>query len=400
MKKLYSTREFSELTGISVRTLKYWRKSGKLIPKMTDTGVYQYTDVDLMRVQMSTGVGANVNLPNDKSSCNAGSGDEIIIMSEKFYIQPNKNLRLVPNDKISKALFALNEQQNEVAFSERGVGVIERKTDKVRSHFWLSLVEGFTDKTPLAEFDKEILSVCISEQYAGNGATTPDVICRGLTGNFKMQASNDTNELKEEILKSIRKLMGTIVKIRVDDAAEKMGYNDKKPSEFVGSILPACYISGTVNGKDCTVIKFLDKSPVFMAAEKKAQVLTFNPALLNAPKQRNNKAGVKVRNYILQRVEEIKASHDSNDKRKRKLPQTITFDDLFNKCGIDANDKERRFDARKTATNFMEHLKKCGTIKDFKLIKCCEMKDPKINRHKKKFYGIKISLNDDSDKGT
>ena len=34
--KLYSTKKFSELADVSIRTLKRWRKSGKLSPVLID----------------------------------------------------------------------------------------------------------------------------------------------------------------------------------------------------------------------------------------------------------------------------------------------------------------------------------------------------------------------------
>ena len=50
--KLYSTKEMAELLHVSIRTLKYWRKSGKLIPEVKGAkGAKFYSEVQLLEVQ-------------------------------------------------------------------------------------------------------------------------------------------------------------------------------------------------------------------------------------------------------------------------------------------------------------------------------------------------------------
>lgn len=50
--KLFSTKEFAEAAGVSIRTLKYWRKSGKLIPVQKGAkGAKFYSGVQLLEVQ-------------------------------------------------------------------------------------------------------------------------------------------------------------------------------------------------------------------------------------------------------------------------------------------------------------------------------------------------------------
>ena len=50
--KLYSTKEFALLAGVSIRTLKYWRKSKKLEPVVRGAkGAKFYSEVQLLEVQ-------------------------------------------------------------------------------------------------------------------------------------------------------------------------------------------------------------------------------------------------------------------------------------------------------------------------------------------------------------
>lgn len=61
MEKLYSTKEAAKFLGVSVRTLKYWRKSGKLVPEIKGANGLRggrekgakYTEEQLKRVQTS-----------------------------------------------------------------------------------------------------------------------------------------------------------------------------------------------------------------------------------------------------------------------------------------------------------------------------------------------------------
>ena len=48
--KLFSTKEFAELSGVSIRTLKRWRKDGKLIPAKTVKGDKFYSEEQLAGV--------------------------------------------------------------------------------------------------------------------------------------------------------------------------------------------------------------------------------------------------------------------------------------------------------------------------------------------------------------
>lgn len=49
---LYSTKETAEMLHISIRTLKYWRKTGKLIPEAKGAkGAKFYSEVQLAEVQ-------------------------------------------------------------------------------------------------------------------------------------------------------------------------------------------------------------------------------------------------------------------------------------------------------------------------------------------------------------
>ena len=50
--RLYSTKETAEILKVSIRTLKYWRKEGKLVPEVRGAkGAKFYSEVQILEVQ-------------------------------------------------------------------------------------------------------------------------------------------------------------------------------------------------------------------------------------------------------------------------------------------------------------------------------------------------------------
>ncbi len=273
--------------------------------------------------------------------------------------------RVEPNDKLTEKVFSLlAETYYDMVTNGSRYNLVEvvnhKKYGEILTPFWLELINGYTDKTPLDQFDRAVLAACISEWAKGNKHTTPSVIYRHMTGKIGSDAEPKA-ALRVAILKSIDRLMCTQIKIDMTDVCEKLGYNEGKPLKITSAILPCAYIEGLIiNGQSTTVIKLLMESPLLIITNAKKQILEYNETLLNVPKQRNSVDVIGVKNYVMQRVQEI---------IQHQMTPTIKFDDVFRKCRLMDLHNEQKRRVRKVIIELLEYLKSEEEIISFKLQK-------------------------------
>ena len=286
-----------------------------------------------------------------------------------------KNIQVYPakkrieiNDKMSKVLFNLNDDNYDQMIDEhKAKGVVEvknhKKLGKVRSSFKLQNSDGYSQKIPPDEFDRAVLSVCISNWEEGNFFLTPAMIYRGITGKVnKKSNSQPSKDQLAAIIRSIDKLMFTEFNPNISEAFEQLQYANGDSAKIVKSAILPCYrVELTINGQKSDVICFDRKSPVFSIAGIKKQLITYDCELLDVPKQQNTPTTIALKNYVMRRVLEIKL---------HKLTPTLTFNDIFTKCRIDENaHNEIKRRAREYIIQFFEHLKNKNVIKDFDVTK-------------------------------
>lgn len=294
-------------------------------------------------------------------------------------IYPNKQ-RIVPNCKLAKTINNLSENN----YSAMVVDGNERKIREVKNHkkygdvistYRLINDSDCDDSDPLTEFDRAVLSVCISEWEIGNRYTTPAIILRGLTGKVGLRHTGKGRIHKDQrnaIINSVKKMMGVILEIDLSDTNQKLNYNDGKSQKITEAILPAKLVSTFINGQSVDdVVFFLDESPIMKIARDRKQLLTFDATLLDVQKQNNTPMNITIKNYVMTRILEIKLHN---------IIPVITFADVFKKCRIENESRDKKADARNTIINFFEHLKSKGEIKDFEVTK-------KANS----FYSVKFS---------
>lgn len=255
-------------------------------------------------------------------------------------------------------------------------GVIEKKNHKkhgkVRSSFTIQNENGYTQIIELNEFDRAVFGVCISEFLADNKYTTPAIILRGLTGKVGKSDAETFKDQRTAILQSIDKLMFTVLDPDVIDAFEKLNYADGSLEKIVKTpVLPCKRVEKTINGQKADVIYFTDESTLLKIAQLKGQILRYDTALLDVPKQNNIPLVITIKNYILRVLEII----------KHKMTPALTFDDIFKKARITNKPNVIKLRAREYITEFLEHLQTKGEIKSFNLTK-------KGN----KFYNIELSF--------
>lgn len=283
---------------------------------------------------------------------------------ENVQVYPTRR-RLVPNFKLCKVVINLSEEQyGQMVVDGKSRKILEKKQHKkygdVVTVYKISLADNYDNTDPLTEFDYAVLSVCISNFAEGNVHITPAIIYRGLTG--KGNTARMTADLREAILNSLRKLMGTIIEIDETETNAAFHYGEHRNPILCSSILPAYFVENTINGQDATVIYFDRESPLLRIALDRKQLLSYEVELLDVPRQQNTIMNIMLKNYVIRRVAEIKA-------HSKQLAATITFADVFEKCRIENASRKTKMDARNTLIKLFEHLQAKGYIKSFDLRK-------------------------------
>ena len=388
--KLLSTKEAAKFLGVDRKTIQNYRKRGILTPDLegkNNSVLYKESQlIDVASFLSSSGESllkfnpktlkkfaqvGNRSEISSKFSPQVGNRSEIssetaltVVKEKNVSIFPSQN-RIEANDKLTEKVFSLLAETyyNMVTYGSR-FDLIEKKNHKkygdIFSYFWLELIDGYTDKSPLNQFDRAVLAACISEWAANNRYTTPSIIYRHLTGKIGSDAEPKP-ELRAAILKSIDKMMCTQIKVDMSDTCQKLGYNDGKPFKMTSTILPCTYAEGImINGHATTVIKLLDEPLLLTVTSMKKQMLNYYEPLLNVPKQKNSVDVIAVKNYTLQRIQEI---------IKHKMTPIITFADVFEKCRLDNLHSEQKRRVRKTIIELAEHLKNQGEILAFEVHK-------------------------------
>lgn len=280
---------------------------------------------------------------------------------KKFQVQERLKTMISPNDKLTKTITKLPADDYVDIIKTGDKCSIDEKAKgrtKVKSYFRLKLVDGYCDLSPLNSFDRFVLTVCISAQDAGAECVTVDSIFRVMTGSHR---NIPRPEQKAAILQSIERLMSVIIEIDSSEPLKKMKYKDLKP-RIVSTLLPAEYLDGVeVNGQSTTVIHFLTESPLLSVARAKKQIISYPVELLDVPNQNQTPLVMTIKSYVIQRVHEII--------KHKNMEKTLTYEDIFKRCGLaDANRRQRQ-QARKTIDDVMEHLKTEGVIQSFEKVK-------------------------------
>lgn len=214
------------------------------------------------------------------------------LKKDNIQVYPSKK-RIVPNFKLMKIAYNLSDEKYDgMVVNGNSRSIVEKKNhkkngDDVITVYKIANSEGYDNTDPLTEFDRAVLSVCISEFDAGNLCTTPAIILRGLTGKVGKSGAEIFPNQRIAIMTSITKLMQTTIQIDDTDTNEQLKYQQIQNSKETSNLLPAHYIEKTVNGKDATVIYFDRESPFMKIGRSRKQLLTFDARLLDVPKQNN-----------------------------------------------------------------------------------------------------------------
>lgn len=277
-------------------------------------------------------------------------------------------VRVVPNCKLAKVTANLAEQSYSKLISGKNAEIVEKRVTKKRaevvSTFTVSNAEGYDNSDPLTFFDYCVLSVCISEQLAGNNYTTLAIILRGLTGKTRKNANGTSvnngivnPDQRNAIMHSIEKMMSTIIKVDNSVVNKELGYEGEKIKK--SAILPAFFETHIINGQIVEDTIYFDRlSPIFEVANQRNQIIRYDSSLLDVSNQNNTPLVISIKNYVMLRVMEI-INH--------KMTPTITLADIFKKCRIDGTGKKYNMtrEVKNVIDKFLEHLQSKGVIKSF-----------------------------------
>lgn len=251
-----------------------------------------------------------------------------------------------------------------------------KKYGKIYSSAFLELIEGYTNTFPFTQFDKAVFIACLSQQQAGCSVTTVDIVYRQLIGAVMksvvpeqyvnlIQISDGKlkahDMIRDWILTSLDKLQGTRITVNMQKVCELFkNYNlsGYDPGNIKDSILPGFILEkAVVNGQcTCDVIKFDRPSPLFIIAQAKKQIIKYPIYIMNVTGVPTSPFSIPIIGYTTHRIQVIIRHH---------LTPVITFEDVFEKCGLTNASKRQQLRARKLIIQFMEHLVHIEIIKNF-----------------------------------
>ena len=282
---------------------------------------------------------------------------------EKSQVYPSK-IRVIPNDKATNKFFNKSQDVYQRLLDGKKNILVEKKATKKKPEVcsYLTIVSAPAGKEPPTEFDRAVLSVCISEWIEGNKITTPAIILRALIGKVAEVGVKLRPDQKAAINDSIDKMLGTVIKLDLRELLKEFNYDEGDHIKILQSaVLPCCRVEAVINGQEVDAVIFTSESPFFSVAELKSQFVRFDNSLLDVPNQNNTPRIIALKNYVLLRVMVIK--------KHKQLQPVLTFDDIFKKARIEDKHGEIKKRARENILQFLEHLQAQGVISAFEIVK-------------------------------
>ena len=286
--------------------------------------------------------------------------DNILRNLKNFQVTPSRT-RIEINDKTVKSVFGLNSKQYTHLMNGNSRNIIEKrnhpKHGKIVAPISLSNDTDYTDFNPLTEFERDVLSVCISEWANETYYITPAIIFRALVGKVGEVGVTPSKDQKTAILHAIEKLRKTKFNKMFADAYKLLHYNTDDVDLQENYLLPSKICPAKINGQPYEVIFFNQESPLLTHANIKNQIVRYDARLLDIPNMNNTPRIISIKNYIIRRICEVKLH--------KQLAPTLRFDTIFKNCRMENVDRKTRANARNIIFRFFEHLKQQGFINSY-----------------------------------
>ena len=371
MEELLNTTQAAQFLGVTVRSIQNYRKAGIIIPdSFGKDGSVLYSKISLIE-GAKRWLRLGETYPKKQPKI-AGKFSSLVKRygNAKNYIENDRvqiypiTQRIVPSFKLCKVIFNLDQQKYiEMVIDGKTRRIVEKRNHKkfgtIFTTYRISNSKAYNNTDPLNEFDYAVFSVCVSYFDKGYPCITVAILYRALTG--KGNTARVTPNLREAILQSLKKLIGTVIEIDESEVNSSFNYADSDHSKKCSAILPAHLDDKIINGQNTSVIYFDKESPLMEIARQRNQLLRYDVSLLNDPATRNTFINIMLKSYVIRRVTEIKAH--------KQLKPTLNFSDILKKCCIDAINPKIKSRACDTIFKLFQHLQDQGFIKSFKLVK-------------------------------
>ena len=279
----------------------------------------------------------------------------------KFQIQKRTRKRIEPCDKLSNHMFNYPTAEYEDIIKNRDKcecveGV--KKGKEIVTPYWLELVEGYVDLSPLNAFHREVLFNVISAYEQGFRVITLSTTLDSLTGGVEKR------HVYKEQYATIREAFNKLAFIRIEidlepllSAFPKYRKNYSGELKLIGTLLPCCFLEGEINGQKTLAIELLAESPLMKVAKLKNQLLTYDASPLAISGQYNTPQVITLKNYLLRRIKQI----------ERGLNSSILFETIYEECGLaDASDSVKQ-NARKEIVDILKSFKAAGVIQNYEI---------------------------------
>lgn len=362
--KTYTLQETAEFLGISIKTLRRWIKSGKLVPE-TKGGVGRGNGATFSAKQLNEFLkprrvqSRRVPKTDQRQSLvDANQNDATADIAQS---QDNVQKMIVPCDKLSQSIWNWTPAEfTEYVGESLKNGCVEGKDkfgNEIVTPYWLGNVGEYADLSPLTAFQREILFYIISQQEQGCIRILITETSEGVTGDERGRS------LYDEIYDALEKLsfrwievdLTPLMKARPSYKNRYNGKCDNGEWKLKSPLLPCRFLKHKDKNSRSVGVELLAESPLMTIAKMKRQVLTYDAAPLAIANQNHTERVTVINNWILRNVELRKQGRLDSNK--------ILLKSFYEDIGLADGTKWQLQDAREIAAKFLNHLKEEKVIR-------------------------------------
>lgn len=358
--KEFSIQEAADYLGVSIRTLRRWIQSGKLVPE-TKGGIGRGNGATFSAEQLDEflkprRVQSRRRVPKADQSQRLAGTDQNDATADTVLSQDNVQKMIVPCDKLSQIIWNWEAEEFAEIICERLKNECVEGKDKfgneIVTPYWLGNAGDYADLSPLTAFQREILFFIISQQAQGLRTITVTETSDGVTGDERGRS------LYDEIYDAFEKLANRWVKVDLTPLLKaRPDYRKRYSGEWKlkSPLLPCRFLEHKDKNSRSVGIELLAESPLMIIAKMKRQVLTYDAEPLAIANQNHTERVTVINNWLLRNVELRKQGRLDSNK--------ILLKSFYEDIGLADGTKWQLQDAREIAAKFLNHLKEEKVIR-------------------------------------
>ena len=304
-------------------------------------------------------------------ACDRGEEPSIEEIFKYTYRNP-KNF-IIPNDKTTSLIFS---GRKDLDFGTGEKIAVGSRTKPAEVMIIIKDIDGLS-YTPLSLYENAVFSGLCSILESGQYIFTSRQVYQAMTGR-NVRPKKDSQAIGS-VTRTINKFRTMLVTM---DCSEHIKLNNKgvMPDGVEGvfrdeNFLFAESITAICNGQKETAYRVL-KTPILYRYAKEVKQIISVPSNLLDMEMNNNDDVIKIRYYLLRRIEQMKNS-------KNKLSNTILFETIFRECQIIGTDD--RITAKKKREIVFNILDKLRDDKGY-------ITDYTIEKKGRSYYSITIEI--------